>query len=475
MKLAELDKTGTVYRLAAEGEVALGEGDTARARERFGQAGKSLEETVGNMRKQADKHLARFLAATHHYKGGHYARALELSQRVQRDLLPEPYRELYRTFEKEVRKRARESYAREVRGTLFRHLQSGEYAQILVVLQDHPYVLPRAKMAYLRAFCSEHLGDYRAAATFFADTIRFDPSDLALISLAAAYPFQLREEGRLREAEDYLGHQLRLLPHPVTSSNASLLSFYQFLEAGTPEERQRRLDQQVAHCQTAWEAFQGLPPEQLSKAEYRELMALCFEATALALNRQGHAERARQFCDTAIGFAPGSATLRSMRALVTYPAPQAVKDFEDAIRLGERSSLPHYFLAHDALLGNDYVRLERHCSQALALATDPRLRAQLLEWLAIGRAEAGQDLDAARALFQEALRFDPSSRRIRHNAAVFEARSRSDGVVVPSAWDRETDLADQLGRELVIQQSHGFLARSQPQRGLEQELNPTAA
>lgn len=56
---------------AAEGHMALGQGDIERARACYLEAGKMIEASISNERKQSEKHYLRFLAASQYYHGGH--------------------------------------------------------------------------------------------------------------------------------------------------------------------------------------------------------------------------------------------------------------------------------------------------------------------------------------------------------------------------------------------------------------------
>ena len=58
----------------------MGLGDTDRARACYLEAGKLIEASIANERKQSEKHLLRFLAASQYYHGGHYEKALALGK-----------------------------------------------------------------------------------------------------------------------------------------------------------------------------------------------------------------------------------------------------------------------------------------------------------------------------------------------------------------------------------------------------------
>jgi tetratricopeptide (TPR) repeat protein len=183
-----VDKDGSATRTSAEGEMALATGDTALAREKFAAAGEILLRNMGAVYKAADKHLLRFLAATQFYKGGHYQRALDLSEKIQARLLPKNVRDLLPPFLRDVKHRSSSGYVVGIRQRLIQLWEGKRPNEILVLLQDHPYVFRPAALAYFRAVACEDIGDFRAAALFFADAIRGAPSD-GLISI----PFVLAQ------------------------------------------------------------------------------------------------------------------------------------------------------------------------------------------------------------------------------------------------------------------------------------------
>jgi tetratricopeptide (TPR) repeat protein len=422
--------TGAATRAAAEAQAALSAGETVRAGARFEEAGKQLEAGITNARKQPDKQLARFLAATQYYKGGHYPKALALCRKIQADLLPAAVRPLYPRFRKDVEVRAAPDYQSRMRQTLLRHWLRQEYQSVLDLLQEHPYILPQGRMAFVRAVSCEDLKDYRAAAVFFADALRSTPQDPQLILTAAAYPLALVHEGRLSEAWTYLEHQLRLIPHAVTFVNACLVRYHQASGAATEEERRRLSEEQVRYFEEAWSRYQTLPPEQQNDQNSQHFMALGFEAAAFGLLRLGRRECARAVCNTAVEFSPSSPGPRTVRGLVTYPEPTAIDDFREAIRLGEESYYPSYFLAHAALVRGQFVEAEAWCQRALQQRPPRETEVQLFEWMALCRAQAGAPREQVRELFGKAQQLDPEDPRIRHNRDVFEV-SIANGASAP--------------------------------------------
>ena len=156
--------------------MALATGDTALAQEKFAAAGDILLRNVGAVYKAMEKHLLRFLAATQFYKGGHYQRALELVEKIQARLLPKNVHDLLPPFLRDAKQRSLPGYAAGIRTRLIQLWEGKLPNEILVLLQEHPYVFPPVLMAYIRTIACEDIGDFRAASLFFADVIRGAPS-----------------------------------------------------------------------------------------------------------------------------------------------------------------------------------------------------------------------------------------------------------------------------------------------------------
>jgi tetratricopeptide (TPR) repeat protein len=243
------DRTEESSNLALETHAALGEGDTERARELYAAAGDKLAEGVRNERKRPEQDLLRFLAASQYYKGGLYDRAREMCRKVEERQLPDKVRHLFPDFRRDVNDRASPGYADGVRNRLRGLWGLRQFREILDLLAEHPYVLTRGDLAFIRAVCCENLKDYRAAALFFSDALRWGSDDPDMMCHSAAAPLMMVHEGRLTEAEVYVAHQLELLPHPLTHVAASLLCFDQAKEPRkAAEERRKLLNLQMRHC-----------------------------------------------------------------------------------------------------------------------------------------------------------------------------------------------------------------------------------
>jgi tetratricopeptide (TPR) repeat protein len=425
---------GAATIAAAEGQVALAAGDTARAREKFSEAGTILERNVAQARKQSDKHFVRFLAASQYYKAGRYGKGLAICKKIQAKLLPPAVRPLFPAFSRDVRSRSRPGYEKRTRRELLNLWLTRQYSRLLEVLQEHPYVLPPGGLAFIGAVACEGLKGYRGAAVFYRDALKFGPRDLELIFSAAALPLTLPQEGRLDEAWEYARQQLEWIPHPVTYVSASLVCFHRASAAVGPEERRRLLQEQVHYFEETRRSFGGLPPDQQNHPQLRGYVALCYEAAAFGLLRLGDRRRAKEVCDDVIRFGPNSSGPWAVRGIVTYPGETAVADFEQAAHLKDETYYPYYYLAGDSLKRGDFSRALSWARAALERRPGPRIKSQLVGWTAICKDALGAGREEVEGLFRQALEIDPENEVARSNYQLFVASLPSRATPRKQGW-----------------------------------------
>jgi len=469
MSSLQLDQRAA--QLAAEGNTALGAGDTVRAAALFKEAAATLEAEAAATRKQADKALIRFSAATHYCNGGMYGRAEEVSRRVQARLLPQEVRTAFETFRRDLKERSAPDYRRRVRKHILRAWVGKEFAKVLEMLQDHPYVLPPDAMAFLRACCCEYLKKYRAAALFSEDLRKFNPQDITrFVTVAAAYPLALMQED-LSEAWEYVKHQLAVSRHAVPNINASLICYHQGSRATTEDERRALSGDQLRYCSTAWQLFHEMPPQHQQHRDMRGFMTLCLGASVFGWTRLGEREKALEAANQSVEFHPSYYGAWTVRGLVTYPSPEAVRDFREAIGLGEFSSAPYYHLAHWSFMGDEFTEAASWCEQALGRHPSAPIRARLLEMLAIARSYLGFDRKAIEPLFAEAEAVDPANPRIKHNRQVYRQMAAAAAPTAePPGWDRG-EIADLDGLDgVVLEQERLMLGRRQEVNRAERSL-----
>lgn len=301
---------------AAEALAALGEGDTSLARVKYAEAGAILERDMKARRGGSERQLFRFLAATQYYKGGDYQKAQELARKIDSGALPKNVRGLLPQFLKDVEFRASPNYEIGIRKTLLGLWQQKQPEKSLEVLQEHPYVIPPDRLAFLRASLCQKIGDFRAAALFFASAIRQLPDDIGLVLVTAATPLLLRSQGRLSEAWEYVRYQVELFPHAVTYISASLVSFHRHVAAPASEQKEHA-EEQIRYVEAAWDAFQQLPETHRNHPEMRAYMALAFEGVATTWARLGNNERSKAAWEQALKLAADSPIPWAPRGFVT--------------------------------------------------------------------------------------------------------------------------------------------------------------
>jgi tetratricopeptide (TPR) repeat protein len=157
-----------------------------------------------------------------------------------------------------------------------------------------------------------------------------------------------------------------------------------------------------------------------------------FALLALGNREQGVAELSK-----AIGFDPSSAEAYTARGIEHYPTPQALRDLENAIRLGAASVWPSYYLAHHRMQERDWSAAEKQCDDALMLDPPAPVRANLLEWRAIARFQQGAEIQSTRADFEHSLRLAPDNERLRRNLALLD---RLEKTSAETPWRVERDV-----------------------------------
>lgn len=306
---------------AAEGQAALGVGDTALARQKYAEAGAIIEQEMKVRHGGSEKQFLRFLAATQYYKGGDYQKAQELAKKIDARVLPKNVRGLLPQFLKDVKLRASPGYAAGVRKVLL-GLWQNRPAEALGVLQEHPYILPPLELAFFRATLCQRLGQYRAAALFYAKALHAAPPGLGMMFLTTATPLQLSSQGRLAEAWEYVQYQVELFPHPVTYTTASIVCYHHSVVASS-ENRKKWLEELLAFVEKAWDGYQKLSAIQRSHADMQAYMAFGFEIAAATWLRLGNKVHGKEVWDQAIKLGANPASSWATLAFATSQNGQA--------------------------------------------------------------------------------------------------------------------------------------------------------
>ncbi|WP_088258247.1 hypothetical protein [Fimbriiglobus ruber] len=316
MIVPELQTSDSASIAAAEGNYALGTGDTELAKRKYFEAGKALENESESALRAANRNFLRFLAASQYFHGGNYKIALKVVRRTEERFLDPGARALFGPFRKEVEDRADPGYLNRMREKVRTLGMKGFHADILELLKVHPYVFSRTGLAFLRAVVCEELNRYHAASLFYASALKFQPDDPTLPYLAAIYPQLLASRGRLDEAWEYVRYQLEEINHPTVQISASIVC-YRKASLTTGEEETRLLEEQAKFFESAWAGYQQMPLAFQKNALLREYMSLCFGMVAFALWKRGDNHGAEKVCDTALAFNPqGDATIAEIQALL---------------------------------------------------------------------------------------------------------------------------------------------------------------
>jgi tetratricopeptide (TPR) repeat protein len=438
--LDTIDEKGAVTGVALEAQIALEAGDTIRSAQLFKQAGEMLESSVARLAKPSERDLARFLAATHYFKGGAYNEAARICDRIHTRRLPARVRHLYPPFLKDVRERSAPIYTTKYEMIIkdyYRRVRDGDRdaaQKAIDLLIAHPYLLPRERMAHWRARCCNVLGLSRSATLFYRDAWLFDPDDLYSL---VPYLDSLCKEERYAEAWKVVEGQLANRPS-VQSSIYAILVAHRQLSAAKDIDREQLLTTLSNHFDRALESYRAIPNDKrmrlallmdwgasLTSDIYRELKAL---------------DRYQEIVDRWIDALPDSASARVVRGIATYPGESSRKDLYEAIRLKSSEPWPYYLLAQEALLSGDFQECDRLCSQALKRNRRLDIRANLLSWQAFSRWELGLSPSREiRRLFAEARKLKPDDPLIANYARAFEENGRASDPPshIPPEEDRQ--------------------------------------
>jgi tetratricopeptide (TPR) repeat protein len=336
MSILVMNMSGAATLAAAEGLAAIGVGDTALARQKYGEAGAILERDMKAHDGGSEKQLLRFLAATQYYKGGDYQKAQELATKIDARALPKNIRGLLPQFLKDVKFRAAPGYAAGIRQTLYSLRIAQKPREALTILQDHPYVAEPAVVAFMRATLCDQIPDYRAAALFFASAIRFAGGDIRIAFMSVVTPLVLLRQGRISEAREYVRQQLELFPNSITYVTGSIVNYHQFVAASL-DERQQHSTEQFKFVEQAWDAYQNLSTEQRSNQDMRAYMAFGFGTAAATWLKLGNKTRGKEAWEQAVQLDPELARSWVSSAFATSANGQGPPATEDEY-LSERET-----------------------------------------------------------------------------------------------------------------------------------------
>jgi tetratricopeptide (TPR) repeat protein len=451
--LEAVDRQGEVTRIALQANIALEAGDTPRARSLFQQAAEIMESGVAGLKKSSERDLARFLVATHYYKGGHYDRAAKVCERIQEKRLPSRARHIYPPFLKTVRERSAPDYAEQCARILFgqkervkKERDSSAAQKVIEILIENPYLLPHDQMANLRAKCAEVLGRQRAATLFFRDAWRFNPEDPTYLS---SYLDSLCKEGKHAEAWAIIEEDLANCPGARSSINAMYVINAILVRDGRPntvadqEKRQQRRADQWMFFETALRSYRSLAPEERKKLTL--LMDFAFLFAWLASLELNDPRKQLETLNNWVEQRPYDPLPRVLRGMMAYPGDIANTDFREAIRLRSPDPLPYYYLAYQALGSRNFHECDGLCTSALQRNPEADIRALLLSWQAIARWNLGLDKPhQIRRLFDEARQLKPDDPVIASYAEAFKDHQGTPQVPVGLPLESEENRRERM-------------------------------
>lgn len=321
-----IDTDSSISKFASEARLALSDGQTALAAEKYLQAAKRLKAASEAAINSKTKHLCRFLAASHFYYGGHYDKAFRLARRVEVRLLAVDVRSLFEPFLRDVEYRSNPKYAEEIRSQIDALRRAAKAAEVIEMLKSHPYVLQEADLAFIRAIMCEQLGHYKAAALFYAFAFRLKPNELKRIYTATVFPFGLSVHQKLKEAWEFSRVLAASFPHPVTMVIASTVCYHLANSEVSSAElwTKRQLEYFVEMKRFFADSTRGLQEDR----DMLDLYLFCHEAAAFGYWRLGLKDDALLAAQMAVEMSPQTPGPRVVRGIVTFPNPEANRELE---------------------------------------------------------------------------------------------------------------------------------------------------
>jgi hypothetical protein len=280
MKKGVIDKDAKASLYSAEAGFALGIGDTLVARQKHDDAGALLEQDAAAAKGQ-DRQLALFLSATQYYLGGNYPKAKQLAVLLNATTMAPRWAGLLPRFLGDVEERSAPGYGAGIRERILAAWKAKNHEAALLLLQEHPFVLPREAMALIRAVFAEVMGKHRAAASLYKSAATWGADPAPVLADMSALPLELIGKGLITEAGEFIDAQLEVFPNPVSHALASLLRY--FLAQDADDEAKRRLlTEQKAHLRQAADGLTKWDLEQPAHPGLAQVFDLATQAASLA-------------------------------------------------------------------------------------------------------------------------------------------------------------------------------------------------
>lgn len=324
--------------------------------------------------------------------------------------------------------------------------ESGDWVGLLEALRlGHQYLRPEM-VAYMRGRCWQQLGRPQPAIWFLDRAHQLDPTDggYAYLKLDALLRGGRRAQA-LEEAKQLLSKQETPLPSLFAAARVFLDS-----AADLPPEDARQLYDSIVTSVSS--ALRSLAESGSNQSTIPQSVILAGRLhLALAYEKLGKLDEARQTYIDAIAYHPNSDELLMARALFLMKTdPQAAqRDLEALIDRGTSLAQAHLFRAHHFLLQKDYRRCLELADRGLRLANRTDTRVAFLEWIAISLYELGAPLGDVRSTLEEALALDPFNEDVRGHLSILKQTTSAShpalsSRAVPDPFVALQDLRSQL-------------------------------
>lgn len=397
--------------VALDAGSALMRGDTVLARAKYTEAGTLFQRQAPSTLNQSERHLSWLAAASEFFNGGEYKLARRTLAPVEIKFLPPETHELHARLVDQLRWRTADDYAQTVRLKLQLLRETGRWEEMLAVLREHPYVLDRAKLAFLRAHVCHRMRNYPAAAALLGTAYRFHPA-VELAVIAAGHVFQLLNEEQVYAAITYSEHLSAEFPHAATFAAASLAWL---ARARLVDETVRKpmLETQLGFFEKSRAAFAEIRPPARTDHDLTQVMLVAYGSAAMAALQLDDGSRAQTITDEALERLPADAELYVTCGLAARDPKVARAYFERAVSMGVGNYIPYYYLSQDALGGNDLRTARELAHRGLPFLKPEQAGAARYHAFAAGLAASLGLPQEAGELFKKAVTLDPHDEAIR--------------------------------------------------------------
>jgi tetratricopeptide (TPR) repeat protein len=166
---------------------------------------------------------------------------------------------------------------------------------------------------------------------------------------------------------------------------------------------QRAVDRMVAGEET-------LPP----------VKSMTFALLADICEKAGQKDKAYDAMSELIKLEPDNPVLYALRGKLYFPEEKGILDYLMAINKGLRDAWPYIKLARHYLKNKKFDYALRVCEMALMHSMEPKIRRQLLDFLAIAMAGIGRHPREVQECFRIAIAANDKNERAKHNLAAYQ-------------------------------------------------------